>query len=275
MAISLAKRLGAVIVNADAFQVYQELNIATAKPSEEMMMEAPHYLFDFVPLTENYNVAEYQRDLRGDIAEFNSIGRPIIIAGGTGLYIRAGLYDYEFTEEEPVDLSAYEGLTNEQLHDVLVSFDKKSAELIHMNNRTRMLRAISIYLSTGKRKSDIVDSQNHAPIYDDIHFFGLVRDRAQIYEDVNNRVDEMFDDGLVEENRLLIEKYGREPHAFQAIGVKELFPYFDGLISLEEAKEKIKQHTRNYVKRQLTFCRHQFPIQFVETEEELLKSLPI
>ncbi len=275
MAISLAKRFDGVIINADAFQVYQELNIATAKPTEDMMMEAPHYLFDFVPLTENYSVAEYQKDLRGDIAEFMAERKTIIIAGGTGLYIRAGLYDYQFGEEEEVDLSAYDGLTNEQLHDVLKSFDPKSAQEIHPNNRVRMLRAISIFLSTGKRKSDIVDSQKHEPVYDDVHFFGLIRDRAQIYEDVNARVDEMFEMGLVEENRRLVERYGRAPHAFRAIGVKELFPYFDGEITLDEAKELIKKNTRNYVKRQLTFCRHQFPIQFVESEDELLKSLSL
>ena len=275
MAISLAKRFDGVIINADAFQVYQELSIATAKPTEDMMMEAPHYLFDFVPLNENYSVAEYQKDLRGDIAQFMAERKTMIIAGGTGLYIRAGLYDYQFGEEEEVDLTAYDGLTNEQLHDVLKSFDPKSAEEIHPNNRVRMLRAISIFLSTGKKKSDIVDSQKHEPIYDDVHFFGLVRDRSQIYEDVNARVDEMFEMGLVEENRRLVERYGREPHAFRAIGVKELFPYFDGEITLDEAKELIKKNTRNYVKRQLTFCRHQFPIQFVETEDEILNLLSL
>ncbi len=270
MAISLAKKLGAAIINADAFQVYRELSIATAKPTDDMMMEAPHFLYDFVPLTEDYNVAEYQKDLRANIAMLQQTETPIIIAGGTGLYIRAGLYDYEFKDTPPVDLSKYEGLTNDQLHEVLKAIDPKSAEEIHPNNRIRVMRAISIHESLGVRKSDIVDAQKHQPIYDDLFFFGLTKNRAEIYADVEKRVDEMFDRGLVEENRALVDKYGREPHAFRAIGVKELFPYFDGLITLEDAKNQIKQNTRNYVKRQLTFFNHQFPITFIEKEEEIL-----
>lgn len=270
MAISLAKKLGGAIINADAFQVYRELSIATAKPTDEMMMQAPHFLYDFVPLDEDYNVAEYQKDLRATIAMLKKTDTPIIIAGGTGLYIRAGLYDYDFRDTPPIDLSKFDGLTNEQLHDVLNSIDPKSAAEIHPNNRIRVMRAIAIHESLGIRKSDIVDAQKHEPIYNDVHFFGLIKDRAEIYADVEQRVDEMFAEGLVEQNEELVKKYGRTPHAFRAIGVKELFPYWDGEISLEDAKKQIKQNTRNYVKRQLTFFSHQFPITFIKSESEIL-----
>ena len=272
LAIELAKTIGGVIINGDAFQVYKELNIATAKPTPEEFMMAPHYLFDFIPLNESYNVAEYQLDLRGCIAELQKNHIPMIIAGGTGLYIRAGLYDYEFTEDKPVDMSAFENQKNEDLHAFLERIDPKSASMIHPNNRVRLLRAIEIYLQTGQSKSSLESTQKHAPIYD-VKFFGLHADRAPLYERVNARVDQMFDSGLVEENRKLVEKHGRECSAFKAIGVKELFPYFDGLISLDEAKETIKKNTRNYIKRQETFFKHQFDITWISSLDDILSQL--
>ena len=272
VAIALAKRLGGVILNGDAFQVYRELNIATAKPTKEEMMQAPHYLFDFVPLNENYTVYDYQLDLRGCIAELEQKGIPMIIAGGTGLYIRAALYDYEFVEEKPVDLSAYESMNNQDLHAFLEKIDPVSASMIHENNRIRVLRAIEIYLQTGMPKSKKEEGQSHKPIYD-CRFFALKRDRAPLYDRVNARVDEMFEEGLLEETLPLIEKYGRNCSAFKAIGVKELFPYLDGEITLDEAKENIKKSTRNYIKRQETFFRHQFDAEWVDGEEDILALL--
>ena len=180
MAISLAKKLDAVIVNADAFQVYKELGIATAKPSEEMRMQVPHYLYDFVSLDSAYNVYEYQKDLRAVLAEQIQDGRNVIIAGGTGLYIRAGLYDYEFGENADVDLSAYEALSNEELHDVLAKMDEEEAKKIHPNNRVRVLRAISLCLSSGRKKSEMIEKQSHKPIYKDLYFYGLTGEREDI-----------------------------------------------------------------------------------------------
>ena len=273
IAISLAKKLDAVIVNADAFQVYKELGIATAKPSEEMRMQAPHYLYDFVSLDSAYNVYEYQKDLRAVLAEQIQDGRNVIIAGGTGLYIRAGLYDYEFGENADVDLSSYEALSNEELHDVLTKMDEEEAKKIHPNNRVRVLRAISLCLSSGRKKSEMVGEQSHKPIYKDLYFYGLTGEREDIYSRTDERVERMFEAGLVEEVASLSKKYGREAMAFRAIGVKELFPYLDGKQSLEEAKEAIKKNTRNYVKRQLTFCRHQFDIHWITKEEDILIDL--
>ena len=275
MAISLAKKLDAVIINADAFQVYEELSIATALPSEEERMEVPHFLFSFVPLNEGYNVAEYQKDLRAMLAEFAQRKKNVIIAGGTGLYIRAGLYDYRFQEEEEkMDMSTYENFSNEDLHAVLKRLDPVSAEKIHPNNRQRVLRAIEICLRGGKAKSELEQEQTHAPIYE-ARFFGIASERQSLYERVNARVEEMFEQGLIEENRRLVEKYGRDVPAFRAIGVKECFPYFDGKATLEETKELIKKNTRNYVKRQDTFFRHQFDIEWIEREEEILEALKL
>lgn len=273
MAISLAKKLGGAIINADAFQVYRELNIATAKPSETQRLEVPHFLFDFVPVSSSYSVYEYQADLRATIADLQEIHKPIIIAGGTGLYIRAGLYDYSFPEEKVVDLSVYEKMDDDTLYAALQKMDPEEAKTIHPHNRIRVLRAIKVYLSSGKKKSEIKAEQKHQPIYDDVYFFGLNAERAPLYERVNQRVEEMFKAGLVEENRALYEKYGEAPRAFQAIGVKELFPYFRGEKNLEECKEEIQKNTRHYVKRQETFFRHQFDIHWITQEEEILDAI--
>lgn len=269
LAIRLAKEIGGVIVNADAFQVYEELSIATAKPTPEMMMEVPHFLFDFVPLTSSYSVAEYQQDLRSAIATIGE--RPIILAGGTGLYIRAGLFDYEFPEEEEVDLRQYEAMDEESLYQAAKRLDEAEALTIHPNNRVRLLRLIKMALS-GKKKSDIKSSQEHRPIFD-CRFFGLQIDRDENYSRVDERVDRMFAMGLVDEVSSLVGKYGRTPSAFKAIGVKELFPYFDGQISLQQAKDEIKKNTRHYVKRQLTFFRHQFDLTWVEGMDDILRCL--
>ena len=273
MAISLAKKLGGAIINADAFQVYRELNIATAKPSEAQRLEVPHFLFDFVPISSSYSVYEYQADLRATIADLQEIHKSIIIAGGTGLYIRAGLYDYSFPEEKVVDLSVYEKMDEDTLYAALQKMDPEEAKTIHPHNRIRVLRAIKVYLSSGKKKSEIKAEQKHQPIYDDVYFFGLNAERAPLYERVNQRVEEMFKAGLVEENRALYEKYGETPRAFQAIGVKELFPYFRGEKNLEECKEEIQKNTRHYVKRQETFFRHQFDIHWITREEEILDAI--
>lgn len=273
LAVSLANRIGASIINADAFQVYKELNIATAKPSESLRMKAPHYLFDFVPLDSDYNVAEYQADLRAELAELNKRGQDnVIIAGGTGLYIRAGLYDYEFPSRAPADLSRYDGLSDEKLHQKLQELDPEEAKRIHPHNRRRVLRALSFYEENGQRKSEFVSSQEHRPLYPTL-FFGLEKEREDLYALCDERVEKMFAAGLVEENRTLVERYGRDCHAFQAIGVKELFPYFDGEISLNEAKALIKKNTRNYIKRQLTFFRHQFPLSWIHDETEIMEVL--
>ncbi len=272
LAVSLAKKLNGAVVNADAYQVYQELNIATAKPSEAMRLKVPHYLFDFVPLDSNYNVAEYQADLRAEISELEALGKTVIIAGGTGLYIKAGLYDYEFPEEKPVDLSAYEALDNESLYQKALELDKEAAKEIHPNNRRRVLRLIQYCLATGTKRSAVNTSQTHKPLYD-VRFYGLEVERERLYPLVEERVEEMFAAGIEEENRRLVERYGRSCHAFQAIGVKEFFPYWDGQASLEETKNLIKENTRHYVKKQMTWFRHQFPIQWIKGEEELLADL--
>ena len=164
-------------------------------------------------------------------------------------------------------------MDEDTLYAALHKMDPEEAKTIHPHNRIRVLRAIKVYLSSGKKKSEIKAEQKHQPIYDDVYFFGLNAERAPLYERVNQRVEEMFKAGLVEENRALYEKYGETPRAFQAIGVKELFPYFRGEKNLEECKEEIQKNTRHYVKRQETFFRHQFDIHWITREEEILDAI--
>ena len=272
LALSLAKKRGGAIINADAFQVYQELNIATAKPTLAMREAAPHFLYDFVPLSSSYNVAEYQEDMRSVLHFCLEKDQDVIIAGGTGLYIKAALFDYDFAPTSQVDMTPYLALDNLALHEELKKLDPISAEKIHPNNRQRVLRAIEISIGGRGAKSAIEEKQKHEPLYP-VRFYGLNPDREELYEKVNRRVDKMFADGLLEETIPLIEKYGRDAMAFRAIGVKELYPYLDGLISLEEAKETIKKNTRNYIKRQMTWFRHQFDLNWVDGEEDILRDI--
>jgi tRNA dimethylallyltransferase len=270
LAVSLANRIGGEIINADAFQVYEELTIATACPSKELQAKAPHHLYGFVPLNEDYDIAHYQADCRKVIQEVLSRGKTPILVGGSGLYIRSALFDYDFSlDTSKVDLAPFESLSDEELHQKLASLDPLEAEKIPFQNRRRALRAIAICLAAGESKSSLLAKQTHAPIYEAM-FFGLTKERDELYPLVEERVEKMFNAGLLDETVPLIKKYGRDCHAFKAIGVKELFPYIDGVKTLDEAKKQIKTNTRHYVKEQETWFRHQFNLVYVSSLEEII-----
>ena len=271
-AVEVAKAIDAEIINGDAFQCYKEMNIGVAKPSDAYLKQIPHHLYSFVDIDHDYSIAEYQMNLRNEIDKLLSKGKNIVIVGGSGLYIRSALYDYEFEENKTVDMTKYIEMDNRTLHDELRKIDPVEAEKIHMNNRKRVLRAIEIYLSTGSTKSKIISEQEHKPIYD-VNFFVRDIDRDELYSRINKRVDLMIEEGLVKEAKSLFDKYGDSPRALQAIGYKELFPYFKGEYSLEEAIELIKQNTRNYAKRQLTYIRHQFPVKYYKNTQDLLETI--
>ena len=271
LAIKLAKDFKGEIISGDSIQVYRGLDIGSGKIKKEEMEGVAHHLIDIKGPKESYSVYDFQKMGRLLIDAIEMRGHLPIICGGTGLYIRAGLYDYRFPSLRKVDLSAYEKLDDEKLFAAALSLDEAEAKTIHPHNRVRLLRLIAMALA-GEKKSEIKQSQSHQPIYD-VRFYGLEVDREDIYPRVEQRVERMFEMGLVEEDRRLVEKYGRDCQAFKAIGVKELFPYFDGKISLEEAKADIKKNTRHYVKRQETFFRHQFPINWIKTEEDILNDL--
>ena len=269
-AFEVAKRYNAEIINGDAFQCYKEMEIGVAKPPKEYLEQVPHHLYSFVNLNHDYSIAEYQLNLRKTIDDLLCKNKNIIIVGGSGLYIRSALYDYEFLENKKVDMSKYLSMDDRTLHDELRKIDPIEAEKIHMNNRKRVLRAIEIYLSTGEAKSKLISKQEHKSLYD-VRFFVRDIDRDVLYDKINKRVDLMIEQGLENEVRNLYVQYGHKVRAFQAIGYKEFVPYFKGQATLEEIIENIKQNTRKYAKRQLTFIRHQFPVSFYKDTEDLLR----
>ena len=271
-ALAVAKAFNGEIINGDAFQCYKEMEIGVAKPLKEYFDVVPHHLFSFVDVDHEYSIAEYQENLRNKINEVTSKGKNVVIVGGSGLYIRSALYDYEFSKQSEIDMSKYQKMTNAELHDALEEIDPKEAEKIHMNNRKRVLRAIEIYLSQGKTKTEVIELQDHKLIYD-AKFYVRNMDRKVLYDLINKRVDKMMELGLFEEVKNLIQKYGKNCKSLQAIGYKELIPVIDGEYSLEEGIELIKKNSRNYAKRQVTYIKHQFPVNFYENTEDLMEIL--
>ena len=272
VALKLADFYHAPIINADAFQIYQEMDIGTAKIDINSEDYKKHYLLDIVKPNQSYSVKQYQDDFRQIYNELKNDYQTIIVCGGTGLYLKAALYDYKFEDEEEADVSDLEELSNEELADILNKLDPKAFETIHMNNRKRVIRAIQIARTHDVNKSESIDQQEHKlVINDEVKFLFLNPDRKALYENINKRVDMMFNEGLVDEVKGLLNKYELSNTAKAAIGYKEVIDYLEGKCSLEEAKELIKKRSRNYAKRQVTFFKHQLPcIEFV-SKEELLK----
>ena len=271
-ALKLADFYHAPIINADAFQIYEDMDIGTAKIEKGSEDYKKHYLLDIVKPNQTYSVKEYQDDFRRVYAELKKQYQNIIVVGGTGLYIKAALYDYTFEDEEEADVSDLENLSNEELAAVLNKLDPKAFETIHMNNRKRVIRAIQIARTHGMNKSESIDKQEHKLIVDDeVKFLFLNPNREALYENINKRVDIMFGQGLLDEVKGLLNKYELSRTAKAAIGYKEVIDYLDNKCSLDECKELIKKRTRNYAKRQVTFFKHQLPCKEYASKEELVK----
>ena len=272
IALNLADFYHTPIINADAFQIYQEMDIGTAKIERNSEDYQKHYLLDIVKPNESYSVKQYQEDFRKVYSELRKQYQTIIVCGGTGLYLKAALYDYVFEDEEEVDVSDLEELSNEELFALLTKLDPKATENLHMNNRKRVIRAITIARTHDKVKSESIDEQEHKlVINDEVKFLFLNPDRNALYENINKRVDLMFEQGLVDEVKNLLNKYELSVTAKAAIGYKEVIEYLSGKYSLEECKELIKKRTRNYAKRQVTFFKHQLPCLEFANKEDLLK----
>lgn len=264
LALRLAKKINGEIVNGDAFQIYKEMDIGTAKPTVEERKLVPHHLFDYVEPTYSFSVYDYQQTLRNKIKELEEKDVPIIVCGGTGLYLKASFYDFNLNKQESsIDMSEYEKMSNEELYEVLKKVDLEETKVIHMNNRKRVLRAIQIYLETGKPKSEQVAEQEHKPIYD-VTFIGLTKERDELYSLINKRVDIMFEMGLLEEVKGLMDKYPHSLRSFQAIGYKEIIDGLDNGKDIEEIKELIKKNSRNYAKRQYTYFNHQLEVNWFD-----------
>lgn len=251
LSIELAKKYNAIIVNCDSTQVYKGMNIGTAKVTEEEKEGIPHYLFDIVDVETNYTVYDYQKDARNIINEHKD--KNIIFVGGTGLYLKAALYNYKF-EEENKENKTYEELTNDELYELALKKDNNID--IHKNNRKRLIRFLN---------KENIEKEECYPIYDAI-YIGLTTDREILYERINKRVEEMFKNGLLEEVKEFYDKKIDSKALKTAIGYKELYQYFDNEITLEEAKELIKKNSRHYAKRQYTWFKNKMDINWIEVD---------
>lgn len=263
MGVELAKALNGEIISGDSMQIYQGMDIGTAKVTSEEMENVIHHCIDILSPKQSYSVKDFQETVRKQIDEITSRGKLPIIVGGTGLYIKAALYDYEFSEtkdDHETYKEKYKDYDNQQLYDYLKSIDEKSALTLHPHNRQRVLRAIEIYEQTGQRKSEIIEAQQHVCLYD-AYFVGLTLEREVLYQRINHRVDVMRDLGLEKEvTDLYHQGLNRTYQSMKAIGYKEWFDYFDGLISKENVYENIKKHSRQYAKRQYTWFKNQFDV---------------
>ena len=273
---ALAKSLKCPIINADAFQIYKDMNIGTNKVSKDDEFYHYYHLLDIVSPEETYSIKQYQDSFREVLSALLKTNKDIVICGGSGLYIRAATYDYEFLDENDID-EQYEELSNEELHDLLVSLDPLEGEKIHQNNRKRMIRAINLMKKSGSSKTALLDKQEHKPIFskDEIVYLFINPDREALYEGINNRVEQMFDMGLVDEVKYLLNKYNLSETSRQGIGYKEVISYLSNEITFEECKELIKQRTRNYAKRQVTFFKHQFDYVEYKSYVDLLSNYNI
>lgn len=258
LSIELAKKYNGEIINADAVQVYKGLDIGSAKVTEEEKEGIPHYLLSIKEVDEDYTIYHYQKDCREIIKEIQDRGKTPIIVGGTGLYIKAALYDYKLTEEKEKD--TYDNLTNEELYTKLTELDKDI--IIDKNNRRRLIRAINYFKENNK---SINKNKTDKLLYDAL-FIGLTTDRQILYNKINKRVDKMIENGLIDEVKSFYDKGVKTKPLLNAIGYKEVYSYLDGNISKEEMIEKIKQNSRHYAKRQYTFFNHQLKIKWFETD---------
>lgn len=267
MGVALAKYFNGEVISGDSMQIYKTMDIGTAKVTSDEMEGIVHYLIDIKEPTESYSVKDFQDEVRQKIKEITSRGKLPIIVGGTGLYIKAALYDYEFTESQMDHqeyVVKYQDYSNEELYNHLVEIDELSAKELHPNNRQRVLRAIAIYESTGIKKSETLAKQNHELIYD-TKFIGLTLERSTLYERINQRVDKMMEQGLLQEIDSLMKKgYAPELQSMKAIGYKEWFGYYQGDQNLQETLELIKKNSRNYAKRQYTWFNNQVPVKWFE-----------
>lgn len=284
MGVALAKKLNGEVISGDSMQVYRQMDIGTAKVTIEEMEGVTHHCIDILDPKDQYSVHDFQQTVRKQITEITNRGHVPIIVGGTGLYIKAALYDYTFSEMENNHdeiNKKYRDYTNEQLYDHLKQIDEESAKILHFNNRRRVLRAIEIYEQTGQKKSEMINEQEHICLYD-AYFVGLTLPRELLYERINLRVDLMMKNGLQGEMESLIKQgLTRENQSMKAIGYKEWFDYFEGKCDLNEVSENIKKHSRQYAKRQYTWFKNQFGVHwydiclenFSKTIEEVSRDL--
>lgn len=275
LSIGLAKAFGGEIINADSMQIYKNLDVGTAKPSIEERQGIPHYLLDFLPPETPYSVADFTAAADPLIQEITARGKLPLVVGGTGLYITSLLNGMAFTPEktDPAIRARLQERAKAEggaaLYAELQSIDPDYATQVHPNNLSRVIRALELYAATGRRMSEErVNARPAEPPYRSLCLCLTCRDRAVLYDRIERRVNLMVENGVLAEAKQVYDHRDTYRTAAQAIGYKEFFPYFEGTGSLDECTARLKQATRNYAKRQLTWFRRQNDAVWLYIDEE-------
>ena len=284
LSINIAKRFSGQVVSADSMQIYEKMNIATAKPTYDEMQGVPHHLIGFQPIDKKFSVAEYVTLAKNCIEKIHSDGDLPVIAGGTGLYVDSLLQNIQFSQEDE-NTEIRKELTEmfdekgaEFMLNWLREIDPKTAEKLHLKDKSRIIRALEIYKATGKTMTEQKALSKTEPSPYNTLYIGInYRDRNVLYDRINRRVDIMMQNGLLDEAKDFYN-IPTDKTACQAIGYKELGPYFNGEKTLEECLESLKIETRHYAKRQLTWFRKNENINWVypddyENQEDMLESV--
>ena len=284
LSIEIAKRFRGQVVSADSMQIYEKMNIATAKPTDGEMQGIPHHLISFQPIDKKFSVAEYVTLAKECIEKIHNQGDLPVVAGGTGLYVDSLLQNIQFSKEESNNelrnelTELFDQKGAEFMLEALREIDPQTAEKLHLNHKTRIIRALEIYKATGKTMTEqkILSREEESPF--EVLYIGInYRDRNVLYDRINRRVDIMLENGLLDEAKDFYN-IDADKTACQAIGYKELAPYFNGEKSLEDCLESLKIETRHYAKRQLTWFRKNENINWVypddyENAEDMYKSV--
>lgn len=281
LSIELAKKIDGEIVSADSMQIYKDMNIGTAKPTKEEMQGINHYLIDFVSPDERYSVADYKQDAKKAIREILKKEKTPIIVGGTGLYVDSLIYEIEypnikFDEEyrEKLEKEANENGLKE-LYEKAKEIDSEAIQKISKNDKKRILRILEIYHATGKNKTEQEIESRKKEVEYDYKVYALKWDRGKLYERINKRVDIMIEQGLVDEVKSVYKKYNKFPTAMQGLGYKEVVEYLENKTTKEEMIEKIKQETRRYAKRQMTWFRKNKQTIWLNAENKIQNNIEI
>ena len=282
LAVELAKKINGEVISCDSMQIYKDMSIGTAKPTVEEMDGVPHYLIDFVSPDERYSVADFKRDAEEKIEYVLSKGKVPILCGGTGLYIDTLVFgidypeielDQEYRDELMKRAESEEGL--KKLYDEAKSIDSEAMEKISENDKKRITRVLELYKATGKTKTELEKISRSNGVKYDYRVFAIDMDREKLYDRINRRVDIMIEQGLIDEVRNIIDKYDKFPTAMQGLGYKEVVEYFDGKLTKQEMIDKIKQETRRYAKRQLTWFRKNKNIVWIDGLDDRNKNIDL
>lgn len=274
LSIELAKKIDGEIISSDSMQIYKDMDIGTAKVTKEEAQGIKHYLVDVVSPDQRYTVSDFKKDSEAAIKEILEKGKVPIVVGGTGLYVNSLIYGIEYQDmkidEEYRNMlikRAEDPLELEKMWDEANTIDPEAMVKISKNDMKRIIRVLEIYKSTGKTKTEQEILSRQKGTEYDFKVFGISMDRERLYERINLRVDLMIEAGLEDEVRNLLEKYDEFPTAMQGLGYKEVKEYFDGILTREEMIDKIKQESRRYAKRQLTWFRRNEEIVWLDKDD--------